>query len=76
MTDSTFKQLKEYSSTRPSGVYPGKMWRRHDGAFPTFNSQTNAYERSHEPPIWLLCWYGLGPTPDVCSVNFREVILV
>ncbi|QIX18365.1 hypothetical protein [Burkholderia multivorans] len=35
MTRSTFEKLAEYSATRPSGVYPGKMWRAvyDDGAY-------------------------------------------
>lgn len=28
MTRPTFEALPEYSTTTPSGVYPGKMWRR------------------------------------------------
>ncbi|MGS1073059.1 hypothetical protein [Burkholderia glumae] len=27
MTRSTFNKLAEYSTTRPTGVYPGKMWK-------------------------------------------------
>lgn len=27
MSSSAFKRLPEYSSSIPSGVYPGKMWR-------------------------------------------------
>lgn len=27
MTRSTFDKLAEYSTTRPTGVYPGKMWK-------------------------------------------------
>lgn len=27
MSRASFKQLAEYSSSRPSGVYPGKMWK-------------------------------------------------
>lgn len=27
MDKTTLRQLPEYSSTNPSGVYPGKMWR-------------------------------------------------
>jgi hypothetical protein len=66
MTEITFKQLCEYSSTFPSGVYPGKMWRRHDG--------------SNDPRIplhkrrWLLCWYG-EDVGGKCEIWFREVLL-
>lgn len=28
MAPRTFDQLSNYSATNPSGVYPGKMWRR------------------------------------------------
>lgn len=27
MSDKTFKKLKEYSCTNPTGVYEGKMWK-------------------------------------------------
>lgn len=29
MSEATMNRLKEYSTTTPSGVYPGKMWRGH-----------------------------------------------
>lgn len=29
MTKRTMEELREYSSTTPTGVYPGKMWRGH-----------------------------------------------
>jgi hypothetical protein len=29
MEKSTFEALSEYSTTIPTGVYPGKMWRCH-----------------------------------------------
>ena len=30
MTTATFNALSDYSLSIPSGVYEGKMWRRHD----------------------------------------------
>jgi hypothetical protein len=33
MTRKTFDQLAEYSGSVPTGVYPGKMWKRLDGVF-------------------------------------------
>jgi hypothetical protein len=68
MTDCTFKALHEYSSTLPTGVYPGKMWRRHDGIF----------DRQCAPADWqwLLCWYGESDKPDQCSINIRKVLIV
>jgi hypothetical protein len=66
MTEHTFRQLSEYSCSTPSGVYEGKMWRRHDGA--------------HDPRCpperrkWLLCWYAnLHETR--CKIEMREVLL-
>jgi hypothetical protein len=64
MTGATFEKLAEYSSTMPSGVYPGKLWRRHDGI----------YDRRCVTPRWLLCWYG-PVDADKCSIEFREVLI-
>jgi hypothetical protein len=65
MTSATFKHLAEYSGTIPTGVYPGKMWRRHDGIFA---------RKRQEPPKWLLCWYG-DDVNGKCEIFFREVQL-
>lgn len=70
MTADDFALLAEYSTSRPSGVYPGKMWRAElrpprDLAHPL------------QPSRWFLCWYGEVPgRPDLCSNHHREVILV
>jgi hypothetical protein len=68
MTRADFDLLPEYSATFPTGVYPGKMWKRHDGA--------------HDPrcPVkdrrWLLVWYGESRIgPGYCSNNWRELLL-
>lgn len=29
MTQATFNELMDYSRSKPSGVYPGKMWKHH-----------------------------------------------
>ena len=65
MTAATFRQLPEYSSTVPTGVYPGKMWRRHDGV--------HSRDRG-VPPIWLLCWFG-EVSDGQCRIHIREVLL-
>lgn len=71
MARVTFEELPEYSATIPTGVYPGKMWRRHDGEL------EHAQGRRKEPPIWLLCWYSRIPDkPDLCASNYRRVLLV
>jgi len=69
MTRQTFEQLAEYSGSMPSGVYPGKLWRRHDGIHDA------RFDPGRVCP-WLLCWYGPAPDPKQCSINFREVLLV
>jgi hypothetical protein len=69
MSKQSFSQLAEYSSTMPSGVYPGKMWSRHDGLF----------DRNCKPQDrrWLLCWFGEVPgNPTRCSINFRIILVV
>lgn len=71
MERSTFERLAEYSATQPSGCYPGKMWRRHDGLFDA------AFRAKGGVPEWLLCWYGYSEKgPDYCSINFRSILLV
>lgn len=66
MEQHAFAALSEYSSTFPGGVYPGKMWRRHDGV----------YDRNCPPERrrWLLCWYG-DVIDGKCMIEFREVLL-
>lgn len=60
--------LPEYSSTLPSGVYPGKMWKRHDGVY---DPVCKVEDRK-----WLLCWFGEVPgDPNKCSINHRSVLL-
>ena len=60
MERKTFDDLAEYSSSIPSGVYAGKMWKRQD-----FNDSE-----------WLLLWYGPSPDPNMCSINIRKILLV
>lgn len=71
MSSAAFHQLAEYSGTLPTGVYPGKMWRRHDGLFDV------AYRRAGGKPGWRLCWFGESEKgPGFCSINHRIVLLV
>lgn len=68
MSKSTFDNLAEYSATNPSGVYPGKMWKRHDGLF---DPKCNPSERQ-----WLLCWYDISSRgPEWCSNHWRKIVL-
>lgn len=59
MDEATFKALSEYSTSMPSGVYPGKMWK--------------CNQRGTDN--WWLCWYGVVEgRDDVCSNNNREIL--
>lgn len=49
MTMATFESLAEYSTTTPSGVYSGKMWRCR-----------SPWNRSE----WLLRWFGECAKPE------------
>lgn len=68
MTTRTFELLAEYSATNPSGVYEGKMWRRHDGLF---DPRCLPKDRR-----WLLCWFGFSKIgPGFVSNNYREILI-
>lgn len=47
--------LPEYSCTMPTGVIPGKMWRRHDGSF----------DPKCKDPVWLIGKYVEAPRGKV-----------
>jgi hypothetical protein len=70
MSQETFKALAEYSCSTPTGVYEGKMWKRRDGAF------DKEFLAGGGKPIWLLCWFSLSETPNMCSTNSRKIIIV
>jgi hypothetical protein len=64
MDEATFKELAEYSSSIPSGVYDGKMWKRHDGI----------YDKKATTHTWMLMWYGPSVDPEKCSINTRLIL--
>jgi hypothetical protein len=70
LTQQQFDKLEEYSASQPSGVYPGKAWKRHDGAF------DQRFIKTGGVPEWLLAWYGNCDDPAKCSVNFRKILIV
>jgi hypothetical protein len=67
MTEAVFLKLPNYSCSNPTGVYPGKMWRR-----------AARYGRQEVYDKWYLCWYGLHATDpeNYCTTKCREIILV
>jgi hypothetical protein len=70
MSQSAFNRLSEYSATFPTGVYEGKMWKRHDGAFDTYFLSRGG------KPEWMLVWYGKSDEPDCVSNNYRLILLI
>ena len=65
MSQKTFDELKSYDRSFPSGVYPGKMWKR---AVYKNDSNDIAYH--------VLIWYGHHETPGYCSNNYREILII
>jgi len=70
MERSTFEELGEYSSSIPTGVYEGKMWKRHDGIF------DQRFIKQGGSPVWLLVWFGPSSDPNKCSINSREILIL
>jgi len=63
-----FDGLAEYSTSQPSGVYPGKCWKRNKLKL----LPNGGYEHSDE---WWLCWFGLHPDPKFVSNNYRKILI-
>ncbi|BDA85009.1 hypothetical protein Sa4125_25510 [Aureimonas sp. SA4125] len=69
LTPHQFRELAEYSTTMPSGVYPGKCWKR---------EQLEVTPKGWRPTgIWALGWYGESEKgPGWCSNNWRRIEVV
>ncbi len=67
MSQATFDALAEYSASQPSGVYPGKMWKRHDGVY------DREFIARGGKPVWMLCWYARGL--EYCATKCRRIIV-
>lgn len=59
---STLDKLPEYSCSNPTGVIPGKVWKRN----------INAFDLDHrgEPPLWVLGEY-VRAAPGECRTEWR-----
>ncbi len=70
LTPRQFKDLPEYSTSVPTGVYPGKCWK------------TNVYIQDRQGRVtatdkWLLRWYGESEIgPGYCSNHQRRIEVV
>lgn len=76
MSHATFAALSDYSTTNPSGVYPGKMWKGE--RFKAVDSVQDGRPVRHmvRSGVWELRWYGIVPGNDqVCSNNRRVIVL-
>ena len=65
-------KLLEYSASNPSGAYPGKRWRRHNGAF------DHRFKALGGIPRWVICTYEEIPDDPKHVKNgvYRAVIRV
>lgn len=71
MSERDFKALAEYSTTTPSGVYPGKCWK------------AQQWEKDPTAPRgwkwidkWDLRWYGTCEDPKLVTNHHREIIII
>ena len=83
MSLEDFNLLEDYSSSQPSGVYHGKMWKSCVEQFP--NKKGIEYYREHGPLPedktlwpWKLCWFSYDRTgnPKYLSNNYRLIRIV
>lgn len=63
MDEKTFNKLATYNTSKPTGIYEGKMWKRYANYPPPLR------------PRWYLCWYGFSDKPGMCSNNQREILI-
>lgn len=65
MNQAALDALKEYSSSLPSGVYEGKMWKGH-------------WKNAEGNLVWYLCWYDYSETNRgaECSIKHCPVMLL
>jgi hypothetical protein len=62
------EELPEYSYTIPSGVYPGKCWKREEMKMRGFRWAPSGR--------WWLGWYGIHSDPKRCTINWRIIEVV
>lgn len=76
MDRATFDALHEYSTSYPSGVYEGKMWKAQKWVWV---GTPLAIERNYAVRKflgeWFLRWYGPSARPGYVSTNQREIII-
>lgn len=73
LTPRQFDDLPEYSASMPSGVYPGKCWKRQEYKRVEIDGEL----RMEPTGKWWIGWYGESSKgPGWCSNNWREIAVV
>lgn len=67
MSQRDFDALAEYSTSTPSGVYPGKCWKSEKLVFEGRNVRRTGQ--------WFLRWFGTCEDPKFVSNHYREIII-
>jgi hypothetical protein len=60
MSQKAFDKLLEYSTSIPSGKYPGKMWK---------------LNRPLRSDIWYLSWYSESSEPGMLDIHYRKIVI-
>lgn len=68
MSKENFDRLAEYSCSVPTGVYPGKMWKRRVFFLKRYEAHPN--------DTFLLVWFGNHPDPKFVTNNYRKILIV
>jgi hypothetical protein len=72
LTKRQFDELADYSTTWPTGVYPGKCWKARMAEDRIVGGQAFMAWSN----VWMLRWFGECADPTMCSNNQREIIII
>ena len=64
MREGTFNSIADYTDSRPTGVYEGKVWK------------TRSFIDDRTTRDWVLHWFGLSDDPNKCSNHWREIVIM
>lgn len=71
MTREQCERLHEYSNTRPTGTYAGKMWKCYAGKY-----KLGTWIQL-ETDTWFLCWYADTPNkPNYIDTHTRRILFL
>lgn len=69
LTQQEFDGLLEYSTSMPSGVYPGKCWKAEELVM-------DSRGRLKTTGNWFLRWFGESDDPRLCTNNQRIITFI